>query len=384
MGSTATRLGVSAALVAGQWIKGDVALEGNRLVSIGLAPAVGSKVVVSGFVDHQINGFAGVDFRTADESEYARACEALLATGVTRFNPTLYSSSIDQYCDALGVLAQVHRRPPSGAWALGAHLEGPFLSRVWKGAHDPELLVDPNPLVVERLLRAGPVDLITVAPELPGAMDLIADLVAEGVRVSIGHSDASASQCREAVDAGASMITHVFNAHRRFAPRDPGPAAVALTDDRVSVGVIADGVHLDVDTLRLIARSTSDRMVLVTDAIAPAGLASVSWADRWERREGDERRVAYRESASEWESAPARVTVIDGAARLNDGTLAGSVATMDACVRRMIGLGVSSKVVLNAAGANRLRLGRSVDFVVLDDQWQVLDAYPEEHSTPVS
>ncbi|MCB1257455.1 MAG: hypothetical protein KDB26_10140 [Microthrixaceae bacterium] len=345
------RLGVSAALVAGQWIKGDVAIETGVVTAIGLSPPVGSAVAVSGFVDHQINGFAGVDFGHTDEAGYARVASRLPETGVTAFHPTLYSLSRERYIDSLGLLAEVHRKRPAGARVLGAHLEGPFLSPPWVGAHDATTFLEPDPEVVTSLISAGPIDVMTVAPELPGALGLIRQLVANGVTVSIGHTDASAEQCREAFDAGASMITHCYNAHRRFTSRDPGPMGAALTDARASIGLIADGIHVADDSLRLAASAAPDRLVLVTDAIAAAGVAP-----------------------EEWNTLDSRVRVAGGAARLSDGTLAGSVATMDACVRKMISLGVPSEAVLHAAGGNRLRPGAAVDLVFLDDGWRVQEA----------
>lgn len=365
-----TRLGVSAALVAGRWVTGDVEVVDGRLVAIGLTPSIGTDVVVSGFVDHQINGFAGVDFRWADEEGYRRVGDALLETGVTEFHPTIFSMTADGYLEALSVLAAVQRQRMSaasaydgssgiartrggshrsGAIARGMHLEGPFLAPSWRGAHDMDTLIDPDLALADRLLGAGPVSSMTVAPELRGGLDLIGHMVRAGVVVSIGHTNADAEQCHSAFDAGATMITHWGNAHRRFGMRDPGPAAASIADERVSIGVIADGVHVGDDALRMLARAAPHRMVLVTDAIAAAGM-----------------------DPQAWNAKGTPVTVHDGAARLADGTLAGSVATMDSCVRHMITLGIPSAVVLNAAGGNRLRPGRTVAMVVLDDQWNVV------------
>lgn len=348
-----TRLGVAAALVRGRWIRGDVDVEATdgRLNAIALTPPVGSKLLVSGFIDRQINGFAGVDFRSAHETDYARVGEALLSTGVTRYHPTLYSSSVSQYCEALAVLAQVHHRRPPGAMALGAHLEGPFLSPEWSGAHDTRLLLTPDTDVMDALLSSGPVDLVTLAPELQGALGLIGELVRRRIRVALGHTDATPNQMRAAIEAGASMLTHCFNAHRRFSSRDPGPAGVALTDERIEVGLIADGVHVADEALVLAARAAGDRLVLVTDAIAPAGLT----LSRWE--------VPGREA----------VNLTTGVARLDDGTIAGGVATMDQCIRKLISLGLPSGSVLRAAGGDRLRPGNTADLVVMDESWEVND-----------
>jgi N-acetylglucosamine-6-phosphate deacetylase len=253
--------------------------------------------------------------------------------------------------DALATLKAVHASPAAGARAGGAHLEGPFLSPRWAGAHDPDRLLAPDRAIADRLLDAGPLAVMTLAPELPQALALVEYLVHRGVSVSIGHTDATAEQCHDAFDAGAAMLTHCYNAHRRFAGRDPGPFGAALADPRVEVGLIADGVHVADDSLRLVAAAAPGRMVLVTDAIAPAGTASDSWT-----------------------AGGVEVTVRDGAARLADGTLAGGVGTMDGCVRRMIGLGVAPEVVIRAAGGGRLRPGAPADVVVLDDAWEVVTA----------
>lgn len=358
-----TRIGVSAALVAGCWVRGDVDMVDDRVMAIGLSPAVGSKVVVSGFIDRQINGFAGVDFRRADEQDYGRVGQRLLETGVTEFHPTLFSMSLGGYLEALSVLREIHDRQDRrrlgpnrgtqrGANACGMHLEGPFLSPRWRGAHDADTLIEPDRDVLDQLLAAGPVSIVTLAPELPGALNLVPYLVDRGVTVSIGHTDADAATCHAAFDAGATMVTHWGNAHRRFSMRDPGPAAASIDDDRVTVGVIADGIHIGDDALRMLARSAAGRIVLVTDAI-----------------------LATQLDPAEWNAKGTPVTVSDGAARLVDGTLAGSVATMDACVRHMIDLGVPSAIVLDAAGGNRLRPGSRIGAVIMDDNWHVVDVH---------
>ncbi len=346
-----TRLGVAAALVGGGWVAGDVEVVDGVVTSVGLSPAVGEAVVAPGFVDQQVNGFAGVDLRSADEQGYATVADALLAHGVTTFLPTYYSTSVDDYVAALQVLRSVHADPPGGAHVGGAHLEGPFLSPTWAGAHDARHLVAPDPAIAVRLVSAGPVDLVTLAPELPGALDLVRWFVARDIRVSVGHTDATAEECRLAFDAGASMLTHCFNAHRRFGARDPGPAGAALVDRRVAFGVIADGHHLADDVLRLVATTAPDRMRLVSDAIAPAGTDAVTWA-----------------------TGGASVRIGGGRAELSDGTLAGSVTPLDDAVRRMVALGVPPEVALRAAaGGRRLAVGSVADLVVLDDGWRVAD-----------
>jgi len=354
------RLGVAAALVDGRLLGGDVEIDSatGSIAAVGCSPPGSSGVAAPGFVDVQINGFAGIDFRRADPDDYAAVAAALASTGVTTILPTYYSSSIDGYRRALAMLSEVHRSPPAGTRLGGAHLEGPFLSRAWAGAHDPRRLLEPELDVARALTGAGPVALMTVAPEQNGAAELIAQLRGAGVRLSMGHTDATAAEAHVAVDAGVTMITHCFNAHRRFAGRDPGPAAVALVRPEMTVGLIADLHHVAADAVRLCFASAPGRVALVTDAVAPAG-----------------------SSMTTWDIDGVVVTIERGTARLADGTLAGSVATMDECVRNVIGLGIEPAVALAAASvvprrfldsATRygLRVGDVADVVVLDDQWR--------------
>ncbi len=359
-----TRLGVAAALVGGCWVGGDAVVERGRLVKWGLTPAVGSKVVAPGFVDLQVNGFAGVDYRTASPADHWRAAEAMARTGVVAHTPTLYSSTVDGYLRALRsvktAMAEVTGRGADedtvgkrASRILGAHLEGPFLSPEWPGAHDPTRFTPPDPELLEEWLTAGPVHTVTIAPELAGSPPLIRLLAARGVTVSLGHTDATAEQCRAAADDGASMVTHVFNAHRRFAGRDPGPAGAALADDRFVVGLIADGFHVADDAIRLVFAAAGDRVALVTDAVAPAAT-----------------------NDSEWTSGGVTVIVEGGRAALPDGTLAGSVSTMDQCVRHCISLGINPAHVLMAAAGGPRFAGHSWGVVVLDDGWNVVGCHP--------
>ena len=355
-----SRLGVRAALVGGAWVDGDVEIDDGRIVATGLTgpagPRRGGGVAVPGFVDLQLNGVAGVDFRTADRDAYALAAQRLAGTGTTAFLPTFYSTSIDAYVAALALLHRVRSRPPIGARLLGAHLEGPFLSQRWAGAHDPRALVEPDLVVLHRLLGAGPIALMTLAPELPGADSILTRLISAGVVVSMGHTDADAGATHAAADRGVSMITHCWNSHRRFAPRDPGPAAVALA--RLVVGLICDRVHVADDALRLSFAAAPGRVCVVTDAVAPAGTEDRSWSI-----DGVE------------------VTVGDGRATLADGTLAGSVVTMDRSLRNLIEIGIDPATAITAMssvparvvglGPHDLTTSTVADVVVLDDDWRV-------------
>src|SRR5438552_3434635 len=179
------RLGVEAALVDGLLVRGDVEVADGRIVGLGLA-SPGRGIAVPGFVDLQVNGFGGVDFLEADADGYRRAGDALLETGVTAYLPTFITAPEEQLLSALRRVPELENGPT----ILGVHLEGPFLSPRRLGTHPDFARRDPDPALLERLLDAGPVRLVTLAPELPGAATLIELLQARGVVVSLGHTDA--------------------------------------------------------------------------------------------------------------------------------------------------------------------------------------------------
>ena len=212
------KLGVAAALVDGLLVKGDVEVLDGRVSAVGVANRNGHGVAVAGYVDLQVNGFGGVDFLDADADGYRKAGEALLETGVTAYLPTLITSPEQQILAAMREVPISEARPR----ILGMHLEGPFLSPNRLGTHEASSRRDPDLALLERLLDSGPVRLMTLAPELPGATALIDRLLERGVAVSLGHTDATAEQANAAFDRGARSVTHLFNAMRPFLHRDPG------------------------------------------------------------------------------------------------------------------------------------------------------------------
>ena len=341
------RLGAAAALVDGRRIEGDVEVDevSGRVAAVGVASPAGRGLVVPGLVDLQVNGIDDVDLRRCGTDGYQSASLQLAAAGTTAVQPTLHSMDLSGYEQALSVLAEVHARPPAGCRILPAHLEGPFLSPAWAGAHDPSHLVDPDPELLDRLLASGPVGFVTLAPELPGGLDLVRSCVSRGITVSVGHSDADAAGTVAAVDAGARHLAHCWNAHRRLSARDPGPAGAALTDPRVTVGLIGDLVHVAPEVVRLTLAAAPGRVAMTTDSVAlPVG---------------------------------AEISVVDGAVRRGDGTIAGGVARPDDCLRNLVELGCSLPDALEACGAVQRRLlglpevlvrpGDPADLVVLDD-----------------
>jgi N-acetylglucosamine-6-phosphate deacetylase len=353
------RLGVSATVVDGTLVDGDMTIDGDLVTAVGVSGGDGRGVAVPGFIDAHINGIAGVDFMGADAHGYAHAAEALAAVGVVAYQPTLVSSPPGAYDEPLAAAAAAMSEPGGGARMVGVHLEGPFLSEKWPGAHDPAYLLDPDPALADRLCDAGPVTTVTLAPELDGGLELVERLVRRGVRVSVGHSDAEAEVAHAAFDRGASAITHIHNAHRRWRPRDPGPAGVALVRSNVWVQAIVDGVHLAPESALGTFLAASRRFCLVTDAVEAAGMPPGSY------RLGDR-----------------LVDVDDGAVRLADGTLAGSILTMDGAVRNLVGLGVGLPEAVHAASTAPARLlgredlgvlrpGAAANIAVLNDELEV-------------
>jgi N-acetylglucosamine-6-phosphate deacetylase len=349
------RLGVGAALVDGAFVAGDVEVADGKIAAVGLASANGNGIAAPGFVDLQVNGFAGVDFFSADAEGYRRAGRALLECGVTSYQPTFITSPEEELTAAL---AEV---PTNGVapHVLGAHLEGPFISPQRLGTHPADARRDPDPVLLERLLAAGPVRHMTLAPELPGALELVKLLRERGVTVSFGHSDATAAEAREAFAYGVKTVTHIFNAMRPFAAREPGLAGAALVTSDVVVQVILDGVHLAEDTARLVWQTAGGRVALVTDAIAAA-------------HAGD---GTYTIAGVDFE-------VEDGVARNADQVLAGSTVCMIDAVRNLVALGAPVEAALSAASAlpaeiagrrdlGTLAPGTVADVLVLDNGLEI-------------
>jgi N-acetylglucosamine-6-phosphate deacetylase len=358
--SAPSRLGVRAAVVDRALVPGDVLVADGRIAAIGVGPGTGTHVAVPGFLDLHINGLVGVDFLSTDEDGYRRAAAALAATGVTGHQPTFITSPAADYPPALAVArAAMARGGDDGARVLGVHLEGPYLSPQWPGAHDPDHLRTPDDAALE-LLGADPVTMVTLAPELPGGLELVAALAGRGIVVSCGHSDADAPTAHAAFDAGARAITHLYNAHRRWAPRDPGIGGVALVRPGVTVQAIVDHVHLAPEAAYAAFLAAGPRFALVTDAMEAAGRGPGSY--RLGRR---------------------AVEVRDGRAELSDGLLAGSVLTMDAAVRNLVGCGATLAEAAHAAAtAPAALLGRPdlgvlapgavADVAVLDEDLRVV------------
>jgi N-acetylglucosamine-6-phosphate deacetylase len=352
------RLGVEAALVRGELVAGDVEVDDGRIVAVGLSGGTRGRVAVPGFVDLQVNGFGGVDFLSASTEDYDCAGEALLVAGVTAYQPTFITSAEAATVDAVRALPRGGRGPR----VLGAHLEGPFLSPDRPGTHPLEHLRAPDVALLDRLLDAGQVTQMTVAPELPGADALVERLLERGVAVSAGHTNATAEEAHHAFDLGVGGVTHVFNAMRPFRSRDPGIAGAALTRAGVVIAMVVDGHHLADETVRLVWACAAGRVALVTDAMAAAGNGG---------------------NAGTFQLGDVEVAVEDGAAPMRgDGTLAGTVLTMIDAVRNLHALGVPFEQAIGAAtevparflgrdDVGCLEPGAPADVVVLDDRLEI-------------
>lgn len=310
----------------------------GRVVSVGVGvrPQAGDQVLADGIlapglVDLQVNGYAGVDFARATTRELARVMADLAAVGTTSTLPTIITAPVADLVASLDVIARAQADDPSGpprARILGAHVEGPFLSERRRGAHRADLLVTPTPESVAAIADHPATALMTLAPELPGAMAAISQIVAAGVVASIGHSDATAAEVHQAADLGARSVTHLFNGQRPIGHREPGVPGAALVDDRLHLGLIVDFEHVAPDMVRLAFAAAPDRIVLVTDAVAASGMP----AGRYEL--GGESIV---------------VDIDGGPARRVDGTLSGSGLTMAAAVRNAVSVGVPIEVALASA-----------------------------------
>jgi len=287
----------------------EVVLDGDRIVDV--RPATGpvpDRTLCPGFVDLQNNGIDDVDVAAADTDGWDRLDDLLLDQGTTSWSPTLVTAPMDRYPTRLASVAGAARRSGARPRIVGVHLEGPFLGGR-PGAHQRRHL---QPLDLGWLADLDPAPaVLTLAPELDGAPEAVATLVDRGTLVALGHSAADAAQVERCVEAGARLVTHLFNGMAALDHRDPGLLAMALADPRLTPSLIADLVHVHPLALRAAIQAKGPGgWVLVTDAVA------------WN---GPDVRVAGQE-----------VRVVDGAPRLADGTIAGSALTMDVAVRNVV------------------------------------------------
>ena len=310
-------------------------------------------VITPGFVDIHMHGGAGLDVMQASEAEMPHLDRFLAQHGVTGYFPTTVAAPIDVTCAALERIANAIEAGESAANGngssdntlqarpLGIHLEGPFLSHARRGVHAPENLALPTVALFERLWQAarGHVRMLTIAPELPGAPEVIAEAARRKVLVSIGHSDADLNAAQAGVRAGARHATHTFNAMRPLDHREPGILAEVLTDAQVSADIIVDGIHVAPSVVRLFLKAKGiEGSVLITDATAASGMPE-----------------------GRYQLGTMMVDVKNGMCTI-DGKLAGSVLTMDRAVRNVMEFGSwSLRHAVRAATLNPARAAGLAD-----------------------
>jgi N-acetylglucosamine-6-phosphate deacetylase len=314
--------------------------------------------ICPGFVELQINGSFGVNVGPDGEALKRLACE-LPKTGTTSFLPTLVSSPEATYPAFLDALSGITNVP--GSRMLGAHLEGPFLSPLRKGAHDPANLLPIDLGLIRALAGTGLVRMMTLAPELPRAREAIRLLLENGVVPSAGHTDATYEELTGAVDAGLRTGTHLYNAMSPLEQRAPGAVGALLSDGRTRVGIIADGVHVHEAALEIAYRQKGlDALALVTDAMEAAGMPD-----------------------GEYNLGERTVRLEAGAVRTPEGSLAGSVLTMDAALRnasRLLHIPLHEALrmttstpaaVLGLPAKGKITPGADADLVVLSAEGEV-------------
>jgi N-acetylglucosamine-6-phosphate deacetylase len=323
------------------WIR----LAGNVIDAVGSGEADGQadlpatdlrgRWVLPGFIDLHVHGGGGASFTAGTGEDARRAVAFHRRHGTTTIVASLVTAAVAELEARAAMLAGL----AAAGVIAGIHLEGPFLSAARCGAQDPQHMIAPDVATFGRLAAAaaGHLRVITIAPELPGAAEVISAAVRAGVTAAVGHTDATADVTLAAVDAGATHATHLFNGMRPLHHREPGPAGALLVRDEVTCEVIADGVHLNDTTIRLAARAAGPgRLVLITDAMAAAGMADGSY-----------------------QLGSMSVTVSGGAARLagdDTGAIAGSTATMADVVRHAIMAGLPVRDVVAAASTTPARV----------------------------
>ncbi|NLU74166.1 N-acetylglucosamine-6-phosphate deacetylase [Streptomyces sp. HNM0575] len=317
--------------------------------------------IVPGFVDMHVHGGGGASFSAGTAEEALRVVATHRRHGTTTMVASTVTGELGDLAQQAGALSELAEQGD----LAGVHFEGPFISPGRCGAHDPALLRHPDPTEVRKLVDAarGTARMMTLAPELPGGLDSVRLLADSGVIAAVGHTDSTYEATAEAVDAGATVATHLFNAMPALGHRAPGPVAALLEDERITVELINDGVHLHPAVLELaFHRAGAARVALITDAMGAAGM-------------GDGR----------YPLGPLEVEVRDGVARLTEGgSIAGSTLTLDVAFRRAVTLdGIPVEDAVRALSANPARLlgvydrtgsveaGKHADLVVLDAAFEV-------------
>ncbi|KES07531.1 N-acetylglucosamine-6-phosphate deacetylase [Streptomyces toyocaensis] len=366
MAHTKVLTGARVVLPTGTVDDGRLIVEGTRIADT--APGGAETVdlsghwLVPGFVDIHNHGGGGASFAGGTAEDVLRGVRTHRVHGTTTVVASAVTGDLDFLARHAGMLAELAQQGD----IAGIHFEGPFISPCRKGAHDEQLLRDPDPAEVRKLLDAahGQARMMTLATELPGGLDSVRLLAEHGVIAAVGHTDATYEQTLGAIDAGATVATHLFNAMPPLGHRAPGPITALLEDERVTVELINDGTHLHPAALRLAFHHAGrERVAFITDAMDAAGF-------------GDGRYML----------GPMEVEVADGVARLVEGgSIAGSTLTLDRAFKRAVTVdGLPVEDVVAAISANPARLlglsdrigslepGKDADLVVLDDAFDLV------------
>jgi N-acetylglucosamine-6-phosphate deacetylase len=357
-----------------------VVVQGSKIVAVGTHDNVDvprgtrefvarRQTVVPGFVDIHIHGAGGRDVMEGSREALEIIAATVAARGTTSFVATTVTASEPDTLDSVAGIAHFilhaseHPARELSAEILGIHFEGPFISPARRGVHPAKWIAPPSPELLGRFLEAarGTAQILTLAPELPGALELIAAARRAGLVVSLGHTDATYEESLAAIEAGASHAAHVYNAMRPFSHRETGVIGAVLTSPKVSAEVIADGVHVDAAAIRmLVGLKTPERVILVSDGMAATGMPD-----------------------GQYQLGRFEVKVSGGVARNSEGKLAGSTLTLDRALRNMVALGVplaSALRMLTANPAQQIGLGTrkgvlapgaDADLVFLDDDLAV-------------
>jgi N-acetylglucosamine-6-phosphate deacetylase len=379
----ATTLLVTGARVltpADEWPRGWIAVEGGRIAAMGQGKPperrraganvldAGGLVALPGFIDLHVHGAIGADVMDADPDGLRRMARFYARHGVTGWLPTTMTASARDLERALEAVAEVLGPVERGATVLGAHLEGPYLSPARHGAQDPALIRVAERVEATRLLDTGIVRLLALAPEVEGNRWLVAEAAARGVTVSAGHTDATYDQAVRAVADGVRHVTHAFNAMRPLRHREPGMLGAALTLPELVCELVADNIHVHPAAMRLLLQAKGPGgVVLITDAVRATGLPDGAY------QVGDQPAVH-----------------MDGAIRLADGTLAGSVLTLDRALHNLQAAtgrplaelwATTSRNAARAIGIDAakgsLEAGKDADLVLLDPDLRVVATVAE-------
>ncbi len=324
-------------------------------------------ILCPGFIDQHIHGADGVDFMEGDIDRLHKMSKCLVKEGVTSFAPTTVTFDVEQTITSVKVAKQFSLKScTDSARVIGVHLEGPFIDFSKKGAQNPNYIIAPDIDVVDKVLDAGDgiVKIISLAPEVAGMEGFIKHLVDRGITISAGHTNASYSQFKSGVEWGITCATHTFNAMSAFNHRDIGVAGGSMVLD-VYNEIIPDGVHVSFDAIKILATLKQNKLILVTDSLSPKGMS-------------------FSTKNYETDLGGLKVIVDDTAIRLESGTLAGSILTMNRAVKNMVNsVGLPVEVAIKSATENpaknlkvfdkvgSITVGKKADFVVLDSDFNV-------------